>query len=57
MIIANTCVSGCTTGANWTSSEELGIWTIDAVDIACASSGGNCLMAYMRGSSNDAWIV
>lgn len=44
-----------TDGTTWTSAQDLGIWTIDAVDIACEPD--NCLMGYLKATSNSPVLV
>jgi hypothetical protein len=39
-------------GITWTNPKDLGTWTIDAVDIACAATGGTCLISYIDGGSD-----
>lgn len=39
-------------GTSWTTPAPTGIYTYDAVDIACSTSGSDCIMAYARGDVN-----
>jgi Matrixin len=39
-------------GTTWTNPAATGIYTHDAVDIACSTSGSDCIMGFARGDSN-----
>ena len=45
-------------GTTWKSPpNDLGIWTNDAVDIACAPATNSCMMTYVRASTNSPTVV
>jgi hypothetical protein len=44
-------------GLNWTSPQSLSFLTLDAVNIACQSTNGTCLLTYMLGSATTPRLV